>query len=260
MKHISSKDNPTFKQILRVAQGKKIGSPPWIWLEGLNLAHAWLDAGYQIEYAVFDDQRATDATLADFLARVDPSICLQLSTALMRQLSQVEQGQGVGLVVSAPTYRADEHITQSCLYLDRIQDPGNVGTLLRTMAAAGIEHAYLSPGCAWAWSQKVLRSAQGAHFVVRIHENVSIDHFLARLKIPLYATALEQANSLYQVQLAMEAAWVFGNEGQGVATPLLAAAEQRIFIPQVSTVESLNVAAAAAVCLFEHRRQRLNLG
>lgn len=258
MKHIESRDNPSFKQALRVAQGRKVGNPPLIWLEGIHLAQVWLEAGYDIESAFFDVQRlSTHIELQALVAVIPESQCLSVSTALMRQLSQVEQGQGVGLLVRAPQYDGQGRIDQNCIYLDRIQDPGNVGTLLRTMAAAGIKHAYLSPGCAWAWSQKVLRSAQGAHFAIQIHEQVSAQTFIQRLSIPLYATALEQAQSLYTIDFEPQVAWVFGNEGQGVAAELLSAATQRVFIPQEAKVESLNVAAAAAVCLFEQRRQAL---
>lgn len=262
MKHIESKDNPTFKQTLRIAQGHKVGSPPLIWLEGVHLAQAWLDAGHAVESAFFDAQRLVDTAnthteLRALAAAIPSANCLSLSSALMRQLSQVEQGQGVGLLVKAPHYDHSAVIDQNCIYLDRIQDPGNVGTLLRTMAAAGMKQAYLSPGCAWAWSQKALRSAQGAHFAIQIHEQVSANAFIQRLRIPLYATALEQAVSLYDIDFAPQIAWVFGNEGQGVAPALLDAAQRRVFIPQVATVESLNVAAAAAVCVFEQRRQAL---
>lgn len=258
MKQIESKDNATFKQALRIAQGRKIGHPPLLWLEGVHLAQAWLAAGFAIQTAFFDHSRLLEqAELQAIAAQLPESQCVGLSTALMRQLSQVEQGQGVGLLVQAPQYDDDVHIDQNCIYLDRIQDPGNVGTLLRTMAAAGIKQAYLSPGCAWAWSQKVLRSAQGAHFAIQIHEQVPAAAFIQRLKVPLYATALEQAVSLYAVPFTSQVAWVFGNEGQGVAPALLEAAAQRVFIPQEQQVESLNVAAAAAVCLFEQRRQVL---
>lgn len=260
MKRISSKDNPTFKEILRVAQGRRQSDESLVWLEGIHLSQAWLDRGYFIKYALFDELRLQDdVELQLLLKRVDAQSVLHLSPLLMQQLSQVQQGQGVGLVVSAPVYDESEDINQSCVYLDRIQDPGNVGTLLRTMAAAGVEHAYLSPGCAWVWSQKVLRSAQGAHFVLKIHEQMSAEKFIRRLTIPLYATALEQAQSLYQLEIPSQVAWVFGNEGEGVAASLLNAASERVFIPQVSTVESLNVGAAAAVCLFEQRRQQLQL-
>ena len=258
MKYIESKENPSYKRAVRIAAGRKVGSPPLIWLEGVHLAQAWLDAGYEVETAFFDSQRlAEQAELQAVATRLAPERCIALNAGLMRQLSQVEQGQGIGLVVQAPHYDDSARIEHSCLYLDRIQDPGNVGTLLRTMAAAGIKQAYLSPGCAWAWSQKVLRSAQGAHFAIQIHEQVPAQQFIQRLAIPLYATALEQAVSLYTLPMAPQVAWVFGNEGQGVAPELLDAATQRVFIPQEAHVESLNVAAAAAVCLFEQRRQAL---
>lgn len=258
MKYIESRDNPTYKQALRIAQDRKVGNPPLIWLEGIHLAQAWLEAGYEVEMAFFDSQRlAIEAELQAVATQLSVQQCLGLSAVLMRQLSQVEQGQGVGLLVQAPQYNERALINQSCMYLDRVQDPGNVGTLLRTMAAAGIKQAYLSPGCAWAWSQKVIRSAQGAHFVIQIHEQVPADIFIQRLTIPLYATALEDAVSLYSLRFPPQVAWVFGNEGQGVAPLLLEAAAQRVFIPQEAQVESLNVAAAAAVCLFEQRRQAL---
>lgn len=258
MKTIQSKDNPTFKQALRIAQGRKVGETPLVWLEGVHLAQAWLDAGYLVERVFFDMQRLTEqAELSALAQRLRLAPQFGLSSTLMQHLSQVEQGQGVGLLVKVPTYDESARITQNCVYLDRIQDPGNVGTLLRTMAAAGVTQAYLSSGCAWAWSQKVLRSAQGAHFVMEIHEQVSVSTFIERLAVPLYATALEQAVPLYTLKLPIKMAWVFGNEGQGVASELLAAAQHRVFIPQVPSVESLNVAAAAAVCLFEQRRQHL---
>ncbi len=261
MRYIQSKDNAQFKQLVRITQGKKTETGLLVWLEGVHLSQAWLDLGFEVLQAVFDTERlAAQPELQALQQRLDARQCVGLSPALMRQLSNVEQAQGVALVVQAPQYECQESqsISDNCVYLDRLQDPGNVGTLLRTLAAAGIKDAYLSPGCAWAWSQKVLRSAQGAHFVLRIHEQVDYASFLARVQIPVYATALEQAEPLYTLNLNQPVAWVFGNEGQGVHPTLLEHATQRVFIPQVAEVESLNVAVAAAVCLFEQRRQRLS--
>lgn len=260
MRYIQSKDNAQFKQLVRITQGKKTELGLLVWLEGVHLSQAWLDLGFEVQWAIFDTERlAVQPELQILQQQLDARVCVGLSSALMRQLSSVEHAQGVGLVVRAPVYDEQNSapISANCVYLDRLQDPGNVGTLLRTMAAAGINEAYLSPGCAWAWSQKVLRSAQGAHFVLRIHEQVDQKSFLERVQIPVYATALEQARPLYGLDLAEPIAWVFGNEGQGVHPTLLEQASQRVFIPQVANVESLNVAAAAAVCLFEQRRQLL---
>lgn len=256
MRLIQSKENPQYKQLVRISQGKKAEGQLFVWLEGIHLSQAWLDAGYEVVLAAFDAERLTQQhELQQLAQRLDERVCMSLTPSLMRALSSVEQGQGIGLVVQAPPTIATQAITQSCVYLDRIQDPGNVGTLLRTMAAAGINRAFLSPGCAWAWSQKVLRSAQGAHFAMQIHEQIERAQFIQLAQIPIYATALEHAEPLYRLDLAQPIAWVFGNEGQGVHTELLEQAQQRVFIPQVEQVESLNVAAAAAVCLFEQRRQ-----
>src|SRR5690606_30856013 len=117
--------------------------------------------------------------------------------------------------------------------------------------------AYLSTGCASAWSAKVLRSAQGAHFVMTIHEHVDLQATCERLEVPLVATALDGASSLYDASLPAQCAWLLGNEGQGVDRALLARADLRLYIPQDDEVESLNVAVAAGVCLFEQRRQVL---
>jgi len=253
MNHISSRENPRFKSLLRVASGK---SPGRVMLEGVHLCQEWLQRLGQPEYAFFDIQRLQGTgELAALSLAIDSERCLSLDAELARKVSQVQEGQGVFFVVQPPEPTLPERLTNTCLWLDRIQDPGNLGTLLRTAAAAGISEAYLSSGTAGAWSAKVLRSAQGAHFAMRIYEHVDLLALRPRLSIPLLATALEGAESLYQHELPPRCAWLMGNEGQGVAQNLLQAADRRVFIPQAAGVESLNVAAAAAICLFEQRRQ-----
>jgi TrmH family RNA methyltransferase len=254
MKHISSRDNPQYKRAARLARGKQDGH---VVLEGIHLCQAWLAHEGEPELALFDAVRIGHSPELSALAgALNADTCLACEPALMRALSQVEHGQGVCFVVAAPRPAIPARITQSCLWLDRIQDPGNLGTLLRTAAAAGIGQAYLSAGCVSAWSPKVLRSAQGAHFVMAIYEQADLPAEQQKLDIPLVATTLGQAQSLYSVALPAHCAWLFGNEGQGVAPGLLELADMRVFIPQTANVESLNVAAAAAICLFEHRRQR----
>ena len=137
-----------------------------------------------------------------------------------------------------------------------MQDPGNLGTVLRTAAAAGIGQALLSPGCAAAWSPKVLRAGQGAHFALAIHEEADLAAFMADYRGMTAATCLDGATSLYEARWTGPLAWIFGAEGQGVRPELVAAAQLRIKIPMPGAVESLNVGAAAAVCLFEAVRRR----
>ncbi|RTZ47954.1 RNA methyltransferase [Candidimonas sp. SYP-B2681] len=262
MKHISSRDNPVYKRVLRLASGKReIGEGSahgehHIVLEGIHLCQAWLEHIGPPEQALFDAGRLeVNAELNALAQNIDSRLCLACEPRLMKALSQVEHGQGVCFVVAAPIPELPARIDNTCLWLDRIQDPGNVGTLLRTAAAAGINQAYLSAGCASAWSAKVLRSAQGAHFVMTIHEHTDLLALHKRLAIPLVATALESAHSLHQTSLPRACAWVLGNEGQGVDPALLTLAEKRVFVPQAPGVESLNVAVAAGICLFEQRRQ-----
>ena len=142
--------------------------------------------------------------------------------------------------------------------LDRIQDPGNVGTILRTAAAAGIHTVLTTAGTAACWAPKVLRAGMGGHFVLEIHENIPLDQLKAQVgALPLAGTVLQDGQSLYATDLRQPLAWVFGNEGEGIDPELQAQLGCRLTIPQDPGVESLNVAASAAVCLFEQRRQRL---
>lgn len=254
MKHIDSRDNAQFKQLVRLVDGKD--SDLGLVIEGVHLCRAWLRHVGRPERAIFDAERLqASPALIELAADLPAGLCVTCAPRLARRLSRVENSQGVYFVVKAPSPTVPECIDHNGLWLDRIQDPGNLGTLLRTAAAAGIRHAYLSAGCASAWSQKALRSAQGAHFVMSIHEQLDLRTECVKLKVPLIATALEQAQSLYASPLPETCVWLLGNEGQGVDAGLLRRADRTVFIPQSEGVESLNVAAAAAICLFEQRRQ-----
>ena len=141
--------------------------------------------------------------------------------------------------------------------LDRVQDPGNLGTILRTTAAAGIGDVLLTEGCAQAWSPRVLRAGMGAHFSLRLREHVDPLALLAGFPGPRLATAPgARARPLYEHDLDRPVAWLFGAEGQGLSPALLAAADARVVIPMAAAIESLNVGAAVAVCLFEQVRQQ----
>ena len=253
MKHISSRDNPVYKHLQRLARGPRDGQA---FLEGVHLCQEWLRHKGQPELALFDAVRLEQGgELADLARAVPPAASISCEPALAGGLSQVGHGQGVYFVVRVPETDMPARIAANCLWLDRVQDPGNMGTLLRTAAAAGIAEAYLSTGCASAWSPKVLRSAQGAHFAMSLHEHADLAGLGSRLDVPLVATALERAVPLYEADLPERCAWLIGNEGQGVAPELLALADMRVYIPQELGVESLNAAVAAAICLFEQRRR-----
>lgn len=259
MKTLSSRDNPDFRLLLRTLQGQRApgerGGAVRVALEGVHLCESWLSFAGQPELAFVDSDRQMQPEIAALLRALDPARVRLCTPALLRAASQVVQGQGVIFLARAPQPVMPERIQSNCLWLDRVQDPGNLGTLLRTAAAAGIDCVFASKGTVAAWSPKVLRSAQGAHFVLQIFEGQDLVALRARLDVPLLVTALDAAVSLYDAALPPAAAWVFGNEGQGVAPDLLAHADLRVRIPHSTRVESLNVAVAAGVCLFEQLRQ-----
>lgn len=257
MKIIHSKDNALFKTFVRIAAGK---DKDHALLEGIHLCQEWAssEAGNQ-SFAIFDQARLEQTPELQAIFQSTPETKrVLLSSALMQTLERVEHGQGVCFIVNPPRPGTPERIECSALWLDRIQDPGNLGTLLRTAVAAGIKQVYCSQGCAISWSPKVLRSAQGAHFSLQIFEQCNLLELSKRLVVPLAAMSLNGSNSLYETRLPARLVWLAGNEGQGIDQALEALANLKVFIPQAAGVESLNVAAATAVCLFEHRRQILS--
>jgi TrmH family RNA methyltransferase len=257
VKYIESRDNPLFKTFVRVSAGK---GRDQVWLEGIHLCQAWLAHGSAApQFALFDAHRLEHNTeLQTIYQSVPDRLKVILASSLMKTLSQVQQGQGIVFIVAPPVAELPQRIEKTTLWLDRVQDPGNMGTLLRTAVAAGIRSIYCSSGCAGVWSPKVLRSAQGAHFFLTLYENCDLPALCGRLSIPLAAMTLTGSVSLYQANLPENIAWLAGNEGQGVLPELEAHAQLRIYIPQASGIESLNVATATAVCLFEHRRRFLS--
>ena len=151
MKHISSRDNPAVKALVKLAglAGRRGAS---VLLDGVHLCRAWLDHHGLPEQAVFDAERLDQPELAALAAALPSERCLALDARLMQSLASVESGQGVAFVVAPPAPALPGAVDENCVLFDRIQDPGNVGTLLRTCAAAGVKRVFLATGTAAAWS------------------------------------------------------------------------------------------------------------
>jgi len=261
---IESRGNPVYRHVSRLLQGgaaaaraQRRGQASLV-IEGIHLCQMWLHHIGQPEHALFDAQVLRERPeIAALYEQIASAQRVLLAPALAASLSQVAHGPGVYFLGRAPQPDLPKRITRSAICLDRVQDPGNVGTLLRTAAAAGLTDVYVSRGSASAWSGKALRAGQGAQFALTIHEDVALQSLCQTTDLPLVATALSDAQSLYATQLPKQCLWVFGNEGQGTDPALLGLASLRVRIPHNAAVESLNVAAAAAVCLFEWRRQAI---
>jgi len=254
MKLIQSRDNPFYKGLKRLAEsGRERRKTGRTLLDGLHLVEACEKVCGPVETLIVAESARASGEIA---AYVEGRETVVLADALLRDLGLVDTPSGLLAVVAIPAATVAVDREKDAILLDGVQDPGNVGTLLRTAAAAGVGQALLSPGCAAAWSPKVLRAGQGAHFALAIHEEVDLGAFMADYRGMTAVTCLDGATSLYEAHWEGPLAWVFGAEGQGVRGELLAAARLRIRIPMPGAVESLNVAAAAAVCLFEALRRK----
>jgi len=255
LKHIESRANPLFKQLFKWQSSAGRRNEP-VLLDGMHLCSAWLDHGNLPRLAIFDQTRLEQPTLVSLLQRLPEDLCVTMPPGLLAGLSDLQTDQGVIFVCDSPVWTLPKRFDESVVLLDRIQDPGNVGTLLRTCAAAGIKRVLAAKGTAALWSPKVLRSAQGAHFALKLYEQLDLVEVMASFSLPLIATTLHHAVDLYDAELPQHGAWVFGHEGQGVAPVILERADLRVNIGHDrSAVESLNVGVAAAICLFEQRRQ-----
>ena len=259
MKFITSKDNPRYKHWLKVAQAKVKHEAL---LEGTHLCEMWLaQHGWPEQVIVREDLvqsivNVGDSQLRSLLTHLDAQQLLVLPDNLFQALNSIPSPQGILFHIKVPIPERIPTPEGNSVYLERIQDPGNLGTIIRTCAAADVDAIYLSPACVNPWTSKVLRSAQGAHFAIKIFTHVEARTFFAQNSLPVYATYLsDKARSLYHTQLPEQLIWVLGNEGQGISDELMEFADEQIFIPQSSKVESLNVGVACGLVLLEQKRQ-----
>lgn len=260
MKSLASRSNPSFKRLKALAgdpreqraQGRTL-------IDGPHLLSAYLDkVGPPLRVAVSETGAVREEVQA-LLARCAAVETLQFPDPLFRELAGTETPVGILAEIVIPEAPAAP-ITGSCVLLDAVQDAGNVGAILRTAAAVGIRDIVLGAGCAGAWAPKVLRAGQGAHFDLSIRERTDLPAFLSDYPGTGIAAVARDGTPLYELDLSGPVAWLFGNEGAGVSEASIRSSRRQATIPLAPGCESLNVAAAAAVCLFEERRQKLYTG
>jgi RNA methyltransferase, TrmH family len=281
LKPIASKDNPRYKEWLKLTQSSRSRKQTGLSvLEGDHLVQAYRErygAPQAMVYcegaaqvaphapaapaapAASASARGAKAAAGDTVTQSCPSYVLP--EALFRPLSQVENGPGPLAIIDTPRPALPTQLRETCLLLDNLQDPGNLGTILRTAAAAGVRQVFLSANCVYAWSPKVVRSGMGAHFALDVFEGCELAEILGVVAenahgMGVLATSSHAKKNLYQTDLRRPIAWLFGNEGQGVSQQLLAQVKETVSIPMPGVAESLNVAVAVAVCLFEQVRQQ----
>lgn len=253
---IRSRDNPLIKDMAGLARSRQHRRRSGqALIEGPHLVQAFMQArvGPADVVAVAEGALNRPEIRKSFEA-VPATDRVIVPDALLSSVCDVVTSQGLLAVITVPRFE-DAARDQEAVMLDRIQDPGNLGTILRTTRAAGLRNVLISTRSVDAWSPKVLRAGMGAHFGLRIREQADLLAMVTRSSFPVYAAQAGAAQSLYGLDLAGASSWIFGNEGAGIA-PQLSQHARPVAIPMPGGAESLNVAAAVAVCLFEQVRQR----
>jgi TrmH family RNA methyltransferase len=242
--HITSAANPLLKDLRKLSQDshayRKLGR---VWLEGDHLCGAALQRGVQPQMLVISQSLSHEEP--QWLGRAQRDVILD--DALFASLSSLDSPARVGFVIDSPA-AGEIAPTAASVILDRLQDAGNVGSILRSAAAFGFKQVIALKGTAALWSPKVLRAGMGAHFSLALVESVETSQ-LDTLQVPLVATSSHGGRFLHDAILPWPCAWMLGHEGQGLAADLAARASISVRIAQPGGEESLNVAAAAAICL-----------
>jgi len=254
MKHIASGANPFYRDLLKLSRNRRERRAQGLTvIDGLHLVEAYLAGGGTPRNVVVAEGAGSRREISGLLHRL-PAPPIILADGLFASLTELKSPSGILAVIPIPGVQPPT--APGCwVLLEDLQDPGNLGSVLRSAAAAGVSDAWLSAGCADAWSPKVLRAAMGAHFSLRIRQPADLVQAALRCPDRVIALTPNTGRSIFDLNLTGAAALAFGNEGAGLSAALREAATEHATIPMPGRAESLNVAAAAAICLFERVRQ-----
>jgi RNA methyltransferase, TrmH family len=248
LRRVSSRDNALLQRVRKLVRDpaayRQLGA---IWLEGEHLCRALQSRGANPLHALIAESALAQPALAALAGSSGDVVCVP--DKLFADLSALPSPAGIGFVHALPRQPPVDGRCASVL-LDRVQDAGNVGSILRSASAMGVRQVLALQGTAGLWTAKVLRAGMGAQFGLQLIEGLHL-HDLAALTLPLVATSSHAEASLPDAVLPRPCVWVFGHEGQGVAAELLVRCALTVRVPQPGGEESLNVAAAAAICLYE---------
>jgi RNA methyltransferase, TrmH family len=259
VQRIASRHNERLREVARlIASSRERRKSGRCVLEGTHLVDVYCERIGPPDTLIVVEDSIDDPDVAALIARVPPSRAFAISRAMFSEIASLPADVRVLANVRVPStvVRSPGHY---CLLLEDVQDPGNVGTMIRTAAASGVDQVVLSRNCAFAWSPKALRAGQGAQFLTALIEDVDVGAWIGGFRGAggrLIVGVVAGAPAVYNVDLRGRVAIAIGSEGRGVSQALLALADQCVTIPMAPGSESLNAAAAAAVLLFEGVRQR----
>lgn len=244
MEEITSIQNAKVKNYNKLKKKKERDKQQRAIIEGFHLIEEAVESGVTVEQLFMIEPSRVPEKLQNAA-----QACYVINQKVAEALSGTVTPQGIFAVIQKDTVSVDN--AQQVLILDRIQDPGNLGTLLRTADAAGLDLVVLAKGTADVYQEKVLRASQGSVFHIPTIEVEDVEAYVRDFAGPVYGTALENAVSYHDIPSKQQSfALVLGNEGQGMSDALLAATTQNVTIPIYGRAESLNVAIAAGILMF----------
>ncbi len=264
---IDSEDNKKLKLVRKLRARKHRDAEGKYVIEGINLVEEAINKRADIDFILISEDLVVDSARLDIERLSEEFEIYEIGRSSFEKLSDAENGSGILAVVSKPSYcneTIDEMLAKleaedNILVLDRIQDPGNIGTMIRTAVAAGYRMILCSKGTVDIWSTKVLRATAGMIYNIPVYYIDEIDElisFLRKASKKICVTVLEDALPYYEADIRKGIALVIGNEGNGVSNEMIAAADERITIPMRGEIESLNAAISAAILMYEAVRSK----
>jgi TrmH family RNA methyltransferase len=256
MSVIRSRDNARVKAWVRLADDPRARRRQGMaLLEGVHLVEACLAAGGTPTELIVSESALGRSEIAQLVARAGSADVHVLEDGLFKRISDAETPAGIAAGIAIPAAAVDPATSRACVFLEGIQDAGNVGAILRSAAAFGVPDIVLGPGCADPWSPKALRAGMGGHFALAIAHADDLPAQIARFGPQTLCTVAHDGEPLDAIDLTGRTGWIFGSEGAGVSAAAAGAATRRVSIAMPGAAESLNVAASAAICFYERDRQ-----
>jgi TrmH family RNA methyltransferase len=244
---IRSRDNPRVKRWAKLASDASFRrAEKKLVVEGTHLVAEALNAGLEPLALIASESGLERAEVRELLGKRDAVV---LADRLFNAVADAANPPGIAAEMAFPDIRMDE--ARSAVFLEGVQDPSNVGAIVRSAAAFGVGAMVLDRACADVWSPKALRAGQGGHFRVALRQVENLGTALDRFAGTLVSTAVTGGVPLREARLDARLGWIFGAEGKGVSAAVAGRAGLRVTIPMARGSESLNVAAAAAICFYE---------
>ena len=253
MSVLTSKDNPKVQHWRKLAEDARYRrAEKRALIEGPHLLAAALQHGLRPLAVVATEKAAAAREIANLIGRsgVEPVL---VSEAVFKSVADTDTPQGLAVEIAIPEKRSGGGSVR--VFLEGVQDPSNVGAIVRTAAAFGAARVVLDRGCADPWSPKALRAGMGGHFAVSIEVKADLSAELNAYRGNLLCTVPQGGMPIEEADLSGPVGWIFGGEGRGLSEETLRKVPLRVTIPMAEGTESLNVAATAAICLYETFRR-----